>query len=65
MNGPVQLGFTLLQGLQGSILFQGHDDRLYGAVANDHLMIGDVITETHGMVTHTVRILRGRATVPP
>ncbi len=52
VNGPVQLGFALLQCLQGPVLLQGHDNCFYVAVANDHLMIGNLVTNAQGMLTH-------------
>lgn len=53
MNGPVQLGFTLLQRLQGPVFLQGHDDCFYAAITNDYLMIGNLVTDAQAMLTHT------------
>jgi hypothetical protein len=64
VNGPVQLGFSLLQSLQRTVLLQRHHNRFDLTYADDHLVVSNLVTEGHGTITHAQSIPRRLSCVP-
>jgi hypothetical protein len=58
VNGPVQLGLSLLQRLQRAILLQRDHNRFDLTSADDHLVISNLVTESR----RTLRPLRFQET---
>jgi hypothetical protein len=58
VNGPVQLGLSLLQRLQCAILLKRDHNRFDLTSADDHLMIGNLVARGNGTLTHVQSIPR-------
>jgi hypothetical protein len=58
VNGPVQLGLSLLQRLQRAILLQRDHNRFDLTSADDHLMISNLVAGGNGTLTHAQSIPR-------
>ena len=64
VNGPVQLGLSLLQRLQRAILLQRDHNRFDLTSADDHLMISNLVAGGNGTLTHAQSIPRQLVPMP-